>query len=124
MRLSRTSLPGSAPKRRVRRARVPMSSQVMTMPTTIPAIASQRKLPMASAQENAPVRAAAAAMRKATSPLASLNRASPSRMVRMRPGMRTRCEIASSATGSVGETMAAMAKATGSGTAGIIQWIR
>ena len=64
---------------------------------------------------------AATAKRMQTRPDASLSRDSPSRICIMREGIGTRAAIAETAIGSVGETMAAKAKATGNGTEGIIQ---
>ncbi|MNT17717.1 hypothetical protein D3C72_1528890 [compost metagenome] len=101
-----------------------MTSHVSPAPIDSPAIDTHKKESVACDSENVPVAAAATAKRNATRPLASLNNASPSKMAIMRRGMWTRREIASTATGSVGETMAAMANATGKGTSGIIQWIR
>ncbi|MND55434.1 hypothetical protein D3C80_465200 [compost metagenome] len=90
----------------------------------MPPIATQRNVPSASVSENVPVTAAATANRMQTRPDASLSSDSPSRMCINRGGIGTRAAIAETATGSVGETMAASAKATASGMAGIIQWIR
>lgn len=90
----------------------------------MPAADTQTKDRAACVRENVPVAAATTANRNATRPLASLNRASPSSIAIIRRGTATLREMASTATGSVGDTMAAMAKATASGTAGIIQWIR
>src|SRR2546427_8783934 len=53
----------------------------------------------------------------------SLKSASPSRMRRMRNGSGVWPAMADTAIGSVGEITAASANATGSGTAGINQWI-
>ena len=67
------------------------------------------------------VNAAATANRKQTRPEASLRSDSPSSMCITRFGMGTREVIADTATGSVGETMAASANATPYGIAGISQ---
>jgi hypothetical protein len=56
-----------------------------------------------------------------TRPEASLSRLSPSRMCIIRFGTGTRDVMAETANGSVGERIAASAKATASGTAGISQ---
>ena len=97
---------------------------VTAQPMKSPPSASQRKVPSAFVSENVPVKAAATAKRMQTRPDASLSRDSPSRMCSSRAGMGTRLAMAETATGSVGERMAASAKATASGMEGIIQWTK
>jgi hypothetical protein len=81
-------------------------------------------VPKAPTKENVPVKAAATAKRMQTRPEASLSKDSPSRMCINRLGIGTRAVIADTAIGSVGETIAASAKATARGIAGIIQLIK
>src|SRR6266404_2731871 len=83
-----------------------------------------RNVPKASPSENVPVKAAATAKRMQTRPEASLSRDSPSRMCIKRLGTGTRAAIADTAIGSVGETIAASAKAMATGISGIIQLIK
>lgn len=87
------------------------------------ATATHRKVSEAVASEKEPVITAATAKRKQTRPEASLSSDSPSRMCIRRLGIGAFEAIAPTATGSVGETMAASAKHTASGITGIIQWI-
>ncbi len=84
-------------------------------------IASCAKVIAAELAENDPVTAAATAKRKHTRPDASLRSDSPSRICITLFGIGTRALIADTAIGSVGETIAASANATGSGIVGIIQ---
>ena len=116
--------PPGSPKRRVSQACRRVTSSVTPTPMARPASASQRKVRPAEASEKPPVSAAATAKRKHTRPLASLSSDSPSRMCISRFGIGVRAAMALTATGSVGEMMAASAKATACGMAGIIQWIR
>jgi hypothetical protein len=74
-----------------------------------------------SESENVPVIVAATAKRMHMSPEASSTRDSPSRICCKRRGIGVRRAIAETAVGSVGDTMAASAKATASGIAGISQ---
>lgn len=98
-------------------------AQVTPTPTAIPPRATHKKVSPALASENVPVSVAAMANRRQTSPDASLSSDSPSRMCIIRAGIGTRAPIADTAIGSVGDTTAASANATGSGMAGIIQWM-
>ncbi|AJY06544.1 hypothetical protein AK36_2459 [Burkholderia vietnamiensis LMG 10929] len=120
-RLNRTSERGSAPKRLVKPSRSNVMAEVTSAPVARPAPATQRNEMAADDRENAPVIAAATARRNATNPLASLNSASPSRIAVIRRGMASRCVMPATATGSVGEMMAASAYATANGIEGIIQ---
>ncbi|MNW62661.1 hypothetical protein D3C74_408050 [compost metagenome] len=79
------------------------------------------KLKVACARENTPVTVAAMANLKATKPDASFINASPSRSLCMLLGKCTRPAIAPTATASVGDNMAARAKAAGNGIVGISQ---
>jgi len=74
--------------------------------------------------ENTPVSVASTANLTATRPEASFSSDSPSSMCMVLCGMPRLRVMAETATASVGETTAARAKATVSGMAGIIQWIR
>ena len=116
--------PGSSPKRAPATRCTKETATVIATPQAMPASATHRKVTEAEASEKAPVMAAATAKRKHTRPLASLSRDSPSRMCIRRCGTWMRAVMAETATGSVGATMAARAKATGSGIAGTSQWIR
>lgn len=98
-----------------------MTAKVSTTPAAIPTSASCRNVTAAPTSENVPVSAAATAKRKQTRPEASFNSDSPSSTCIMRLGIGTRDVIAETAIGSVGDTIAARANATGSGIAGIIQ---
>src|SRR5467141_1240409 len=98
--------------------------QVTPTPSAIPPIATHRNVPKASTSENVPVKAAATAKRMQTRPEASLSRDSPSRMCIKRLGIGTRAAIADTAIVSVGETIAASAKAMATGISGIIQLIK
>src|SRR5690606_41944028 len=91
-----------------------------TDPTT-PLPAASRKLADASASEKVPVSAAVTAKLKQTRPVASLSSASPSRMCISCGGSGESWVIAATATGSVGDRIAASANATASGTAGTSQ---
>ena len=86
-----------------------------------PPNATHTKLSSASDNSNDPVSAAATANRIHTSPDASLNSASPCSRYFIRAGIGARAAIEDTATGSVGDSTAASAKATGNGTAGISQ---
>jgi hypothetical protein len=99
-------------------------ASVIATPAAMPASATHKNVMPAWASENLPVTAAATAKRKHTRPLASLSRLSPSMMCNRRGGIGTRAVIDDTATGSVGATMAASAKATASGIVGIIQCSR
>jgi hypothetical protein len=90
-------------------------------PITSPPIATTKKVRVVSTIENMPVTAAATANRKQTRPVASLSRASPSSTCIIVRGTGVAAVIAETATGSVGESTAASAKATGSGMLGINQ---
>ncbi len=92
----------------------------MDTPTAIPPSASQRKSSAAAWNEKVPVSAEAIAKRRQIRPEASLRSASPSRMCIIRFGMCTRVAIADTAIGSVGDTTAASANATGRDIAGTI----
>ncbi len=96
-----------------------MIAKVTPTPTATPVIASQVKAATASPSAKVPVVAAAMASRMQVRPVASFNRDSPSRIRIIRLGMGTRAAMAWTATGSVGDRMAARAKATASGISGI-----
>ena len=98
-------------------------AQVTPAPIASPAKATHRKVTAASRGENMPVITAATAKRKQTRPEASLSSDSPSRMCISRFGIGARLAIADTATGSVGDRIAASAKATGIGIDGTSQWI-
>src|SRR5690606_8653828 len=85
-RLISTSEPGSSPKRRVNQFLAEFTSSTTPTPIARPARAVQRKETAARVGEKAPVRAAATAKRKATRPLTSLKRDSPSRIEAIRRG--------------------------------------
>ncbi len=91
----------------------------ITVATPIRASCTNVSTADVSAKE--PVIAAATAKRKQTRPDASFSSDSPSSTCRKRFGTGARAVIAETATGSVGETIAASANATGYGIAGIIQ---
>ena len=98
--------------------------RLTTTPTAIPATASHAKVPTAWVSENAPVVAAITAIRMQVRPEASFKRLSPSRICIKRLGMGLRPAMAETAIGSVGDRIADRAKATASGMAGIIQWMK
>ncbi|MNE29671.1 hypothetical protein D3C80_1231610 [compost metagenome] len=89
-----------------------------------PPPATTTKLSEACASEKEPVSTAATAKLKQTRPVASLSSDSPSRMCISREGSGESAVIAPTATGSVGDRIAARAKATASGTAGSSQWMK
>ncbi len=123
-RLIRICEPLSSPSRRAIQSLARVIAQVTSTPMTMPPSASHRNVPTAASGENNPVMVAATAKRMHTRPEASLSSDSPSRMCSSRLGIGAREDSAETATGSVGETTAASAKATGNGIAGIIQLIR
>ena len=120
-RLTRICEPLSSPNLRDSQFLTFIVPKVTAVPMTMPPMASHRKVPKALASEKVPVSAAATAKRMQTRPDASLSRDSPSRMCISRLGIGARLAMADTAMGSVGETMAASAKATASGIDGIIQ---
>ena len=73
---------------------------------------------MAANSENVPADAAATANLNPTKPLASLIKLSPATKCMIDGGNLACFAIAATATGSVGDKMAAMAKATGNGSSG------
>ena len=85
-----------------------MITQPTASPTAIPPAAFHTKSQPASSRENVPV---PIAIRYATSAVASLISASPSRIETSRRGTPSRRAIAVAATGSVGPTMAPSANA-------------
>jgi len=117
-------VPVSSPKRFEIRDFSWLTSHDRAAPIAIPPTASHRKLATAAESEKAPVSAAAMAKRMQTRPDASLSRLSPSRMCITRFGAGEREVIADTATGSVGERMAARANATGNGIVGRSQWMK
>ena len=123
-RLMRICVPVSSPKRRAVQSLAAFASNVTAAPAPTPPTTSQRNVPPASTSENDPVTAAAIAKRRQTRPDASLSSASPSSTCIRRFGTGTRSAIADTATASVGESVAASAKATGSGIAGMSQWMK
>ena len=79
----------------------------------------QKKLPIALPIKKVPATVALMAVLKLTKPLASLIRLSPETTCITLAGNLTRLAIACTATGSVGDTTAANAKATDLGNCGI-----
>ncbi len=119
--MTSSAAPGSSPKRRHSQRWKVDTPSVTATPIASPATATHRKVSEAFASEKVPVITAATAKRKQTRPDASLSSDSPSRMCISRLGIGAREAIELTATGSVGEMIAASAKATASGITGIIQ---
>ncbi len=105
-------------KKRVESA---LNSQASSAPTASPPEATITKVIEASRSENRPVSAAAIANFSATRPEASFISASPSRICISCGAILPRPAMPDSATASVGESTAASANATGSGSSGISQ---
>src|SRR5438874_7313441 len=115
--LIRIGVPDSSPVRLLNQWYAVYARNEITTPASRPPAAVWRKLSEASAREKLPVNAAATAKRKQTRPEASLRSASPSRMCMSLAGIGVPAEMADTETASVGERMAATAKATESGIA-------
>ena len=94
---------------------------VVAIPKLMPANAVQSNVHKALLKEKTPVKTAATANLKHTKPEASLNRDSPSRICNARLGIGIRAAIPDTATGSVGDKIAASANATPKGMLGISQ---
>ncbi len=122
--LVRICAPVSSPKCLEIQSFTTFASNVTATPTPMPPATSQTNVPEASMIEKVPVIAAVTAKRMHTRPEASFSSDSPSSMCISRLGSGTRAAMADTATASVGERTAASAKATASGIAGMIQWMK